>query len=161
MSRENELDAGESSPSTITKGWFTTESSHKLSGRRRQDTVPEMVLRRALHSQGARYRLQVRVARRISADVAFPRQRIAIFVDGCFWHGCPAHGRREFRGPNAQNWMDKIARNRERDQRATLEAQRDGWTVFRFWECEVVADPQAVALQVLRHVRGMEVQGPL
>jgi len=115
--------------------------------------VPEMVLRKALHSRGARYRLQVRVAKRISADIAFPKQRVAIFVDGCFWHGCPVHGRREFRGPNAQNWVDKITRNQERDRRATSEAKRDGWRVLRFWECEVVADPHAVAGQVLEQVR--------
>lgn len=76
-----------------------------------------------------------------------------MFVDGCFWHGCPIHGRKEFRGPNAQNWVDKLRRNHERDQRATRAAEQDGWVVMRFWECEVFADPEAVAQTVVERVR--------
>ena len=97
--------------------------------------------------------MQQRVAPRILADLAFTKQKIAVFVDGCFWHGCPTHGRREFRGPNAQNWADKIRRNRDRDARASRQAQDEGWKVLRFWECEVKDDPQGVAALILGEVR--------
>lgn len=140
-------------PSTVTPGWYSTEFSSRLSGRQRKDTTPELLLRRALHSLGGRFRLQRRVAPRISADLVFAKQRIAVFVDGCFWHGCPIHGRREFKGPNAQNWMLKLERNRERDLRATRAAEDEGWTVMRFWECEVMKDSVAVATAVMKRVR--------
>lgn len=139
--------------SAVTKGWYSTEFSGRLSGRQRKNTQPELLLRRTLHALGARFRLQQRVAPRILADIAFTKQRVAVFVDGCFWHGCPIHGRREFRGPNAQKWVDKIQRNRDRDTRASGEAQDEGWKVLRFWECEVKDDPEKVATQVLIEVR--------
>lgn len=139
-------------PSAVTPGWYSTEFSSRLSGRSRRDTTPELLLRRTIHSLGGRFRLQVRVAPRISADLVFVKQRIAVFVDGCFWHGCPIHGRREFKGPNAQNWVLKLQRNRERDLRATRAAENDGWIVMRFWECEVMSAPVAVATSVMQRV---------
>lgn len=139
--------------SSVTPGWYSTEYSQRLSGRQRKNTKPEMLLRRQIHALGGRYRLQRRVAPRILADVAFPKEKVAVFVDGCFWHGCPVHGKRQFSGPNAQNWTAKIHRNQERDRRATRHAEKDGWQVLRFWECEVVGNPAAVARKVMRQVR--------
>jgi DNA mismatch endonuclease (patch repair protein) len=79
-----------------------------------------------------------------------PSQRLAIFVDGCFWHGCPVHGRRSrFTGPNAALWEEKMLRNAERDRRSTVLAQEDGWNVIRVWECEVRVDPSSVAASLL------------
>jgi len=68
-----------------------------------------------------------------------------LFIDGCYWHGCPKHGPTEFRGPNADKWRAKIIANRERDRTAVDELSRDGWTVVRVWECEIKSDVQRAA----------------
>ena len=75
---------------------------------------------------------------------------MAVFVDGDFWHGCPAHfPDRQPKGPNAPLWQQKFARTRERDEQATRLAEDAGWTVFRLWECEVRESPDAAAARVL------------
>lgn len=75
---------------------------------------------------------------------------MAVFVDGCWWHSCPVHGRKKpFTGPNAALWDAKMARNRERDAHATATAEGLGWTVIRVWECEIMADPEAAVWKVL------------
>ena len=75
---------------------------------------------------------------------------VAVFVDGCFWHGCPEHGRmKPWSGPNADLWADKMRRNAERDERATAIAEEQGWHVYRVWECEVRRDASLVARRVL------------
>jgi len=80
-----------------------------------------------------------------------PGRRVAVFVDGCFWHSCPVHGRKTpFVGPNAELWEAKMQRNRERDVRSTELAISAGWQVIRLWECEVKADPESAASRVLR-----------
>ncbi len=71
-----------------------------------------------------------------------------MFVDGCFWHGCPHHGPRQFRGPNAALWEEKLAMNRSRDQRNTEAARAAGWTVLRIWECEVRRSPDEAAQRI-------------
>jgi len=82
--------------------------------------------------------------------LVLPGRRLAVFVDGDFWHGCPTHGRTgRFTGPNAQRWEAKIARNKARDIGASETAQRMGWVVVRLWECEIRADPTAAARRVL------------
>ena len=79
-----------------------------------------------------------------------PRHRIAIFVDGCWWHSCPQHGRKTpFTGPNAQLWEDKMARTVARDVEATATAVSLGWLVVRVWECEVTAEVRAAVERVL------------
>jgi DNA mismatch endonuclease (patch repair protein) len=79
-----------------------------------------------------------------------PRLQTAVFVDGCWWHGCPRHGRTKgFTGPNAELWEQKMARTQARDLRATAAARSAGWRVVRLWECEVRADPVAAAHSVL------------
>lgn len=106
----------------------------RMANTRGRDTAPELQVRRALHAQGYRYRVNAKPekALRYTADLLFPRARVAVFVDGCFWHGCPDHfvlpqSRREF-------WRGKITGNMARDQVAS-EALRDaGWTVVRIWE---------------------------
>jgi len=121
-----------------------------LAGRRKTDTVPELRLRRALHAQGARFRLHVRLARGCTPDILLPRRRLAVFVDGCFWHSCPVHGRKTpFTGPNAALWEQKMERNRRNDERSTALAAALGWTVWRVWECDVRDDPHAVARRLL------------
>lgn len=101
-------------------------------------TRPEARLRSALHRAGLRFRKNVRPIPgiRCRPDVVFARDQVAVFVDGCFWHGCPEH----FRPPrtNADYWQAKIARNVERDRRNDEELSRAGWTVIRVWEHEDV-----------------------
>ncbi|NNH21868.1 DNA mismatch endonuclease Vsr [Pseudokineococcus marinus] len=105
----------------------------------RRDTKPEVALRRELHRRGRRFfvdRAPLPKMRR-RADVVFPRRRVAVYVDGCFWHACPVHGTRPKR--NTQWWANKLDGNvaRDRDTDARLEAA--GWTVVRVWEHEDAA----------------------
>ena len=103
---------------------------------RGRDTGPEVALRSALHAKGLRfrkdYRLDLHERHRVRPDIVFPRLRLAVFVDGCFWHGCQEH--RSLPASNASFWKQKIegTRQRDRDQVAWLEAA--GWTVVRVWE---------------------------
>lgn len=105
-------------------------------------------MRAALHARGLRFRLQRKIARGCTPDIVLPRYQLALFVDGCFWHGCERHGRTSFAGPNAELWRTKMANNRERDRRSTALAQEAGWTVVRLWECDVLADPAKAAAAV-------------
>ena len=134
---------------SVRAGWLSTERGRHLRGRRNEDTSAERLLRQALHRQGARFRLQRQITPNARADIVFPRDRLAVFVDGCFWHGCPQHGRSTFSGPNATLWMDKMERNRRRDARALVEAAASGWRVIRLWECAVLGNPSAASEQVL------------
>ena len=118
--------------------WVSTPAGRHLAGRRSKDTEPELKLRRALHARGARYRLHRQLAKGCTPDVVLPGRRKAVFVDGCWWHSCPTHGRKTpFTGPNAALWTDKMRRVQERDRRATELATELGWHVVRLWECQV------------------------
>jgi len=105
-------------------------------------------VRSALHRAGLRFRVDhaVRLGGRIAArpDLAFTRVRIAVFMDGCYWHGCPVHGRRQW-NRNAHYWVAKIARNVERDRRQDALLEAAGWTVLRFWDHE---DPAEIAFWI-------------
>ncbi|MFI2365668.1 very short patch repair endonuclease [Promicromonospora sp. NPDC019610] len=130
--------------------WVSTKSSPSLSGRKSRNTTPEVELRRALHALGARFRLHRRLGPASAPDLVLPGRRIAVWVDGCYWHSCPDHGRRKaFEGPNAELWAAKMARTRERDTVATRQAEELGWTTVRVWEHEVRADPVRAAKRVL------------
>lgn len=143
-------------PSRITKGWFTTEHSGRLSGRTAKNTRPEMLLRRKLHSLGLRYRVQYKLASRVRVDVAFPSKAVAIWVDGCFWHGCPEHGRSTFNGPNASRWKEKMDKNRQRDSRAVALALDLGWKPIRVWECDIQDRPDETLTRILALLRSSE-----
>ncbi|UNX55081.1 very short patch repair endonuclease [Georgenia sp. TF02-10] len=110
-----------------------------MSVARRRDTAPEVALRRVLHRAGLRYRVTYPVPgnRRRTIDIAFPRARVAVFVDGCFWHGCPEHGTRP--AANRSWWQAKLTANRDRDADTTALLVAQGWTVLRFWEHEDMA----------------------
>ncbi|EWS82322.1 DNA mismatch repair protein [Brachybacterium phenoliresistens] len=118
---------------------------------RRRDTSIELEVRRRLHAAGLRYRVDFPADasdRRRRADIVFTRARVAIFIDGCFWHGCPAH----YVEPksNTDYWRSKIARNMERDLESTARLERAGWRVLRFWEHEDPAEVAATILAVIR-----------
>src|SRR5262245_18417855 len=96
-------------------------------------SAAERSLRSALHNEGLRFRLHRRVEG-IVVDVLFPGPRVAVFVHGCFWHGCPEHA--TFPKTNRGYWLPKLADNRERDQRQTALLRLAGWRVVRVWEHE-------------------------
>lgn len=102
---------------------------------RERDTAPEMALRRELHRRGLRYRLDqpIVVGTRRRIDIVFASPRVAVCVDGCFWHGCRWHGKREH-AINGWYWPDKISANRQRDEDTNRRLRAAGWTVLRFWE---------------------------
>jgi DNA mismatch endonuclease (patch repair protein) len=133
---------------TPNQQWVATAEGEHLRGRRVRDTKPEVALRKAVHRLGLRFRLHKRVAPRCTADFVLPRYHLAVFVDGCFWHGCPDHSPAEFRGPNAALWQEKIETNKKRDRCNTEQAAAAGWTVLRVWECEIRHDVQGAAERV-------------
>jgi DNA mismatch endonuclease, patch repair protein len=127
--------------------------SARMSRQRRRDTAPELSLRRALHAAGYRYRVTYPVpgmARR-TFDVAFTRQRKAVFIDGCFWHGCPVHG--TVPTSNGEWWCAKIERNQGRDGETTMHLQDLGWSVLRVWEHDLGAD--GCGVQLVRRFVGL------
>ena len=120
---------------------------------RRRDTGPELALRRLLHAAGLRYRVDapIRTERRlVRPDVVFTRRRLAVFVDGCFWHQCPEHGTRP-KDPTGY-WTPKLQRNVERDRETTEALEEAGWVVLRIWEH---VPPVDAAAQVIRQVAGL------
>ena len=110
------------------------ETSYRMSRIRSRDTQPELRLRSMLHALGYRYRVNARPDKnmRYTADLLFTRARVAVFIDGCFWHGCPEH----FIMPKTRTafWQAKIENNMARDALATELLEDAGWTVVRIWE---------------------------
>lgn len=105
------------------------------------DTGPELALRRLLHARGWRYRVNHRVnvgESSVRPDVVFTRRRVAVFVDGCFWHGCPQH--MSWPKSNEDFWRQKIERNMRRDQEQDRLLKSAGWRVVRIWEHEPLED---------------------
>jgi DNA mismatch endonuclease (patch repair protein) len=106
-----------------------------MKGNRRTDTRPEIALRRELHRRGLRYRKDALLRvddLRVRPDIVFPRQQVAVFVDGCFWHGCPEHGNQPRK--NVDYWSAKLERNRQRDRHIDQTLRAVGWSVVRIWE---------------------------
>ncbi|TDO39737.1 very short patch repair endonuclease [Paractinoplanes brasiliensis] len=125
--------------------------SNRMSRQRRRDTEPEVIIRKLLHAWGLRFRVTLPVPgmKRRSIDIAFPRAKVAVFVDGCFWHVCPEH--QTSPAANSEWWATKLAKNQARDVATTEHLRELGWTVVRIWEHE---DPQAAAEKVRDVVRG-------
>jgi len=114
----------------------TAGRSANMKANRRTDTKPELALRKALHGQGYRYRKDLRLdlpgGVRVRPDIVFTARRVAVFVDGCFWHCCPDHGTQP--ASNTWYWEPKLRRNVERDRAADAALGEAGWTVIRLWE---------------------------
>ncbi|MBE3037540.1 MAG: very short patch repair endonuclease [Chloroflexi bacterium] len=112
------------------------------------ETRAEILLRSALHRSGLRFRKNASPAQgvRCKADVVFVRARVCVFVDGCFWHGCPKH----FRAPKTNRvwWLEKMHDNQQRDIRQAAELRARGWTVIRVWEHDVQARPSQTVSRI-------------
>lgn len=126
------------------------ETSRRMQRIGRRDTKPEMIVRRLLHRRGMRYRVDTRAVETLSCrpDVVFRGAKVAVFIDSCYWHGCPQHGTSP--KTNRRAWRLKIEGNRKRDRRAARQLQRQGWAVIRVWEHQ---DPRAAADDIERIVR--------
>ncbi|MBP2582392.1 DNA mismatch endonuclease (patch repair protein) [Streptomyces sp. PvR006] len=116
---------------------------------RSRDTKPEQQVRRLLHAQGLRYRVAAKPlpGLRRTADIIFRPVKVAVFIDGCYWHGCPEH----YVAPktNPGYWSDKVARNMARDSDTNQRLEEAGWTVLRFWEHE---SPEECAMRIAAEV---------
>jgi DNA mismatch endonuclease (patch repair protein) len=121
----------------------------RMQAQRRRDTAPEIAIRRELHRRGLRYRVEVAPLphARFRADMAFRSSRVAVFVDGCFWHGCPEHGVTPKN--NRAWWIDKLTTNIDRDRRVDETLRSAGWEPVRIWEHE---DPVTAADRIQRIV---------
>ncbi|MFF1476130.1 very short patch repair endonuclease [Streptomyces sp. NPDC058301] len=148
----------------MTQDWTPPQGSWASSAARRRnmqairsrDTKPERVIRSLLHAQGLRYRVAAKPLPdlRRTADIVFRPAKLAVFIDGCYWHGCPEH----YVPPktNPGYWSDKVARNIARDRDTDRHLIDAGWTVLRFWEHESASDCAlkiAAAVSKLRHGR--------
>jgi len=112
---------------------FSKEKRSKImSAIRSKNTKPELALRRALWAQGLRYRIQYGKEK---IDIAFPSKKVAVFVDGCFWHGCPIHSHIPKSNPNY--WIPKLQKNKERAILKNELLRNTGWNVLHFWEHEM------------------------
>lgn len=130
--------------------------SARMSRQARRDTKPEVAVRKLLHAAGYRFRVNARVPDmpRRTIDIAFTRAKVAVMIDGCFWHGCPAHATQP--KSNAEWWREKLDRNMARDRETTEHLAAAGWTVLRFWEHEApdgAAELVAAAVEQGRRTR--------
>ena len=133
------------------RSWASSPSVQAvMRGNRGRDTGPEMRVRRLLHAAGLRYRVNYRplASNRATADIVFTRAKVAVFIDGCFWHGCPEHHRPA--KTNEWFWRTKVDATKERDHRTTEALLAAGWTVVRVWEHE---DPSEVADRLTEMIR--------
>lgn len=123
-----------------------------MQGNRRRDTNPEMAVRRAVHALGLRYRVDTRPLPDLNrrADLVFTRAKVAVFVDGCYWHGCPEHGTTAKK--NAAYWGPKIRRNRDRDGETDHLLVEAGWVSVRIWEHEDALEAAERIASVVREV---------
>lgn len=127
---------------------------------RQTGTAAEIELRRALYRSGLRYRVSFEVLnkpRRV-ADVAFPGLKIAVFVDGCFWHGCPEHA--TWPKQNAEFWRNKIETNRLRDADTDGRLEAIGWKVVRVWEHELPVTAAETISRLVAEAKGMQSKSP-
>lgn len=128
----------------------------RMQRQRRDGTACELAVRSAVHALGLRYRLHQRPLPhfRRRADLVFRRAKVAVFVDGCFWHGCPKHGSKP--KTHSKWWREKIRKNRERDAETNVKLKKAGWVVIRIWEHE---SSRKAAGKIERAVRKHSLKG--
>jgi len=126
----------------------------RMKSQKRRDTVPERALRSELWRRGLRYRTEFKIGPGSPrVDIAFTRAKVAVFVDGCFWHSCPVHG--SLPKANGEWWSEKLAANVARDRRNDVTLRRMGWQVIRVWEHEDVGSASnQIESSVLRRRSG-------
>ncbi|MDX7776583.1 very short patch repair endonuclease [Aeromonas hydrophila] len=118
----------------MTNDVLTPEQRHRcMSHSRSKNTGLELAFRHMCRAHGLRYRLKNKLFGR--PDMVFPRQKVAVFIDGCFWHGCPLHYKAP--GPRVEFWQAKLKRNRERDEEVTTLLQTEEWIILRYWEHDI------------------------
>ncbi|MHA6761753.1 very short patch repair endonuclease [Streptacidiphilus sp. PAMC 29251] len=136
------------------ESWASTPGARaSMQANRSRDTRPELALRRAVHALGFRYRVAARPLPQLrrTADLVFPKQCVAVFLDGCFWHGCPQHHTKA--ATHSDYWEQKVARNRARDRDTNDRLAAAGWAVLRFWEHEDPAEAAQAVAAVVRERR--------
>src|SRR4051812_41698341 len=127
----------------------STDALRRMTSQRQRDTKGELELRSLLHRRGLRFRVHALLpGLRRRSDIVFTRARVVVFVDGCFWHGCPEHG--TWPKQNADWWRAKIKGNASRDRETDRVLAGAGWMVLRFWEHD---DPSAAADAIEEVVR--------
>ena len=136
---------------TESSSWASSDGTRRsMLANRGRDTAPELRIRSLVHRSGLRFRVDARPLPRLrrTADLVFRPVEVAVFVDGCYWHGCPEH----FVQPktNSDFWKEKIGRNIERDRDTDSILRDAGWTVIRIWEHE---EPEAAAAEIVELVR--------
>ncbi len=139
----------------------TLGTSRRLSKQQRRDTTPELAIRRSLHARGFRYFVDRRPVPelRTRADLVFVSDRVAVFVDGCFWHGCPDHATSPRN--NADWWRAKLDANKQRDRRSTEALEAAGWAIVRIWEHEDPAEAaDRIADTIYSRRRDRREEGP-
>lgn len=121
-----------------------------MARQRSRDTEPELRIRRLLHAAGLRYRIHLRPLHHLrrEADIVFTTARVAVFIDGCFWHGCPCH--RSEPKVNSRFWKNKITANQARDAETNQLLAEAGWLALRYWEHEA---PEIAAREIEIAVR--------
>ena len=135
----------------------TSTRSEIIKQVKEKDTAAEFALRSALHGIGLRYQLHRKVEG-VVVDIVFPTTKVLVFVDGCFWHGCPLHS--TFPKSDQSYWLSKLAENKERDQRQTKKLSNAGWTVIRLWEHECMLTTQKTAQRIANAVsHGLQSKG--
>ena len=142
--------------SNTASSWASTEGVRRsMQANRRRDTGPELALRSELHHRGLRYSVDYRIfagGRNPRPDVAFTMRKVAVFVDGCFWHSCPIHGTIPG-GPNSAFWIAKLQRTIERDRLDNEALVSAGWRVIRIWEHESTTEASDRIEQAVRPTR--------
>ena len=144
-------------PREASQSWATSPGSRRsMLGNRRRDTRPELAVRKILHGRGMRYRVDFSpLSDRRRADIVFTRVRVAVFIDGCFWHSCPTHA--SIPKSNQDYWIPKLLRNVERDRETDSFLVAADWQVLRFWEHDqpsLVADAIWTEVQSARRSPG-------
>jgi len=138
-------------PKVIVPKAPTASSEHvksSMKGNRGKNTKPELLLRSELHKAGLRFRIHYNLIGK--PDIVFPSKRLAVFVDGCYWHGC--HKCYKEPKTNTEYWKNKIARNQQRSKTVNRQLNRNGWSVMRIWEHEVLKNSHGVILKVQKRL---------
>jgi len=135
----------------MAESWASSpEARARMQSNKSRDTKPELALRSAVHARGLRYRVSTKplAGVRRTADLVFPRAKVAVFLDGCFWHGCPEH--HTVASANAKFWADKVETNRKRDRDTDGRLAEAGWVSIRIWEHEDATDAARRVEEIVR-----------